>query len=78
MNLGDGGELANLIRFVEQQRVADLDPQASQALQDDAALRIGNALYGAVALGCFDPRIYKQHRTPLSHANTSRDGSDYF
>jgi hypothetical protein len=59
MYLGNGGELAGSIRFVEKrQLVAQGNPQASQSFQDNAALGIGNELDGAVAFGGFAPRIY--------------------
>ena len=46
------------IRFVENRPfVAQGNPQASQTFQDDAALRIGNELNGAVAFGRFAPWI---------------------
>jgi hypothetical protein len=59
MDLGDGGELAGSIRLVEKRLfVAQCNPQASQTVQDNAALRIGNELNRAGAFGCFGPRIY--------------------
>jgi hypothetical protein len=58
MDLDNGGELASLISFVEKRPfVAQCNPQASQAVQHNAALRIGNELNGAVAFGCFAPWI---------------------
>jgi hypothetical protein len=58
MDLGNGGELAGAIGFIENRPfVAQGDPQASQTFQNDAAFRIGNEPDGAVAFGRFGPWI---------------------
>jgi hypothetical protein len=58
MYLGNGGELAGAIGFIEQRAfVAQGNPQASQTFQNNASLGIGNELDGVVAFGCFAPWI---------------------
>jgi hypothetical protein len=64
MYLGDGGEVIGLMTLVpERERIAQRDPHASQALQNNATLRIGNALERLVALGCFAPRVQQHYCT---------------
>jgi len=59
MYLGDGGKGPDSIFLVEKRPfVAQCNPQASQTFQDNAALRIGNELDGAIAFGCFAPWVY--------------------
>lgn len=66
MYLIDGGEVIGLMtRIAQRERVAQRDPEASQALQNDATFGIGNALERLVALGCFAPRVQQYHRSAL-------------
>jgi hypothetical protein len=56
-----GGTLVGPIALADE-IVAQCDPEAPQAVQDDTAVRIRDELDRAVAFGRHGPRIYVEHR----------------
>lgn len=62
MQLRDGGDVDGLIRFVDGRHcIGQVDPETSQTFQDDAALRVSDALNRKVALSCFSYRVDRFH-----------------